>query len=163
MAEIRGATKLGIAVEGLPELQAQFNKLGKMPKKYLNKAGRDGMDPILRQVKASAPKGKTGNLKKSIKKKMETPNKRNKGVYRLRYDPKFNDVFQKPTTGIYGGMIPHAYVPSSVEYGYRGKGGRHVAVRTMHWAEKAVENNQNNSMKIVVDSLSDSIDILLKK
>ena len=95
MAESRGATKLGIRVEGLEELQAQFNKLGRMPKKYLNKAGREGIDPIVRQVKASAPKGKTGTLKKSIKKKMETPNKRNKGVYRLHYDPKYTDISEK--------------------------------------------------------------------
>ena len=71
MAEIRGATKLGITVEGLPELQAQFNKLGKMPKKYLTKAGREGIADSERAVVAMAPKGKTGNLKKSIKKKME--------------------------------------------------------------------------------------------
>lgn len=161
MAEFRGATKLNIRVEGLEELQAQFNRLGKMPKKYLNKAGREGIDPIVRQVKASAPKGKTGNLKKSIKKMMETPNKRNKGVYRLRYDPKFNNAFQKPTTGIYGGKLPHAYIPASVEYGYKGKDG-HVAVKTMHWADKIVQSNQNDSMKTVVDSLNDSIDILLR-
>jgi hypothetical protein len=162
MAEFRGATKLNIKVEGLEELQAQFNKLGKMPKKYLNKAGRDGIDPIVRQAQASAPKGKTGTLKKSIKKKMETPNKRNKGVYRLSYDPKFTDQFRKPTTGIYGGRTPEAYYPASVEYGYKGAKG-HVAVKTMHWADKVVQSNQNNSMKIVVDSLNNSIDILLKK
>lgn len=162
MAEFRGATKLNIKVEGLEELQAQFNKLGKMPKKYLNKAGRDGIDPIERQVRASAPKGKTGNLKKSIKKKMETPNKRNKGVYRLWYDPKFTDQFRKPTTGVYGGRTPEAYYPASVEYGYKGENG-HVAVKTMHWADKTIQSNQNNSMKKVVDSLNNSIDILLKK
>jgi hypothetical protein len=161
MAEFRGATKLGITVEGLPELQAQFERLGKMPKKYLNKAGREGIDPIVRQVKASAPKGKTGNLQKSIKKQMETPNKRNKGVYRVAYDPKFNDAFQKKTTGIYGGQLPHAYIPASVEYGYKGPKG-HVAVKTMHWADKVVQSHQNGAMKTVVDSLNDSIDILLK-
>jgi hypothetical protein len=161
MAEIRGATKLGIRVDGLPELQAQFNKLGKMPKKYLTKAGREGIADTERQMKAAAPKGKTGLLKRSIKKKMETPNKRNKGVYRLRYDPKFNNNFQKPTTGKYGGKTPYAYYPSSVEYGYLGEKG-HVKVKTMYWAEKIVRSNQNSSMKKVIDSLNDSIDTLLK-
>jgi len=161
MAEIRGATKLGITVEGLPELQAQFNKLGKMPKKYLTKAGREGIADSERAVVAMAPKGKTGNLKKSIKKKMETPNKRNKGVYRLRYDPKFTDAFRKPTTGVYGGKTPEAYYPASVEYGYLGEAG-HVAVKTMHWANKALQSTEQSSMKKTVDSLNDSITQLLK-
>lgn len=162
MAEIRSASKFGITIVGLPELQAQFEKLGKMPKKYLNKAGREGIADSERIVKSMAPKGKTGNLQKSIKKKMETPNKRNKGVYRLQYNPKFNAVFQKKTTGVYGGKLPHAYVPSSVEYGYLGPNG-HVKVKTMHWADKALRGTERSSMQKTVNSLNDSIDILLKK
>lgn len=162
MAEIKGATKLNIKVEGLEELQAQFNKLGKMPKKYLTKAGRDGIADSERMVKAMAPKGKTGNLKKSIKKKMETPNKRNKAVYRLRYDPKYTDVFRKKTTGAYGSKWPYAYYPASVEYGYLGPNG-HVKVKTMHWADKALQSTEQGSMQKTVDSLNNSLDILLKK
>jgi hypothetical protein len=162
MAEIRSASKFGIEVVGLVELQAQFEKLGKMPKKYLNKAGREGIADSERLVKSMAPVGKTGNLKKSIKKKMETPNKRNKGVYRLAYNPKFNDVFQKKTTGVYGGKLPHAYIPSSVEYGYLGPDG-HVKVKTMHWADKALRNTERSSMQKTVNSLNRSLDILLKK
>ena len=67
MAEVRGASSVNVRVEGLEELQAQFNKLGRMPKKYLTKAGRDGIADDLRDVKASAPVGKTGTLKKAIK------------------------------------------------------------------------------------------------
>jgi hypothetical protein len=161
MAEVRGAWKVGMTVEGLEELQAQFNKLGRMPKKYLTKAGREGIANDVRDAKTFAPTGDTGNLKKSIKKKMETPNKRNKGVYRLTYSAKFNDAFQKKTTGIYGGKLPHAYIPSSVEYGYKGKKG-HIAVKTMHWADKVLRKNEGSSLKKVVNSLNDSIDELLK-
>jgi hypothetical protein len=161
MAEIRGATKLGVTIVGLPELQAQFERLGKMPKKYLTKAGREGIADSERMVRAMAPKGETGNLKKSIKKKMETPNKRNKGVYRLRYDPKFTDAFRKPTTGVYGGKVPYAYYPSSVEYGYLGEKG-HVKVKTMHWADKALRSTERSSMQKTVNSLTQSIDTLLK-
>lgn len=162
MAEIRSATKFGVTIVGLPELQAQFERLGKMPKKYLNKAGREGIANSERILKAMAPKGKTGNLKKSIQKKMETPNKRNKGVYRMQYNAKFNDIFQKKTTGVYGGRLPHAYIPSSVEYGYKGPNGK-VEVKTMHWADKALRGTERASMQKTVDSLTESIDILLKK
>jgi len=161
MAEVRGANQLNVQVEGLEELQAQFNKLGRMPKKHLTRAGRVGIAKDLQDAKANAPTGKTGNLKKSIKKKMETPNKRNKGVYRLSYNPDFNDLFQKKTTGKYGGALPHAYYPSSVEYGYKGKRG-HVKVKTMYWADKVLRKNEASSLKKVIDSLKDSIDELTK-
>ena len=92
---------------------------------------------------------------------METPNKRNKGVYRLTYNAKFTNEFQKETTGAYGGATPYAYYPSSVEYGYLGKHG-HVKVKTMHWADKVLRRNESSSLKKVIDSLSESIDTLLK-
>jgi len=161
MAEVRGASQLNIQVEGLEELQAQFNKLGRMPKKHLTKAGRAGIAKDLQDAKANAPTGETGNLKKAIKKKMETPNKRNKGVYRLSFDTKMTPEFRKPTTGVYGGKTPYAYYPSSVEYGYKGKNG-HVKVKTMYWADKVLRQNEASSLKKVIESLSDSIDELTK-
>jgi|SRR6476620_1536163 len=161
MAEVRGAWKVGMQVEGLEELQAQFNKLGRMPKKYLTRAGRAGIAKDLQDVKANAPTGQTGNLKKSIKKKMETPNKRNKGVYRLTFDSKMTEAFRKPTTGVYGGVTPEAYYPNSVEFGYKGKSG-HVKVKTMYWADKVLRQNEASSLQKVIESLNDSIDELLK-
>jgi hypothetical protein len=161
MAEVRGASQLNIQIEGLEELQAQFNKLGKMPKKHLTRAGRAGIAKDLQDAKAKAPTGDTGNLKKSIKKKMETPNKRNKGVYRLQFDSKMTPDFRRKTTGVYGGWTPYAYYPSSVEYGYKGKKG-HVKVKTMYWADKVLRQNEASSIKKVIDSLNNSIDELTK-
>ena len=74
----------------------------------------------LEDAKATGPKGKTGNLKKSIKKKMETPNKRNKGVYRIAYDPKYDTMYFKSQLQAYMAVnTPYAYYPASVEYGYK--------------------------------------------
>lgn len=159
MANIRGASGLDIRVIGLVELQAQFERLEKMPKKYLTKAAKEGMADPERTAKANAPKGKTGNLKKSIKKKMETPNKRNKSVYRLRYDPKFTEFFLKPTTGVYGGKTPFAYYPASVEYGYKTSEGRKVAGQ--YNMAKAIRQHQKSSLQKVVDSLNKSLRELL--
>lgn len=160
MADIRG---LNVHVEGLEKLQSQFEKVGKMKKKYLTKAAREGMAGPLRDAKASAPVGKgtktSGTLKKSIKKKMETPNKRNKAVYRLRYDPKYTPVFLKPTTGVYGGKTPNAYYPSSVEYGFKTAKGR---VEGQYNMAKAVEKNEAKSAQKVVNSLNESLDQLLR-
>jgi hypothetical protein len=156
MAELRGAS---FKIIGLQELQSQFERVGKMPKKYLNKAAREGIADPLRDAKASAPVGKTGILKKSIKRTMETPNKRNKGVYRIAYDPKYSDVFQKPTTGVYGGKTPYAYYPSSVEYGYKTKFGK---TKGQFNLMKAVARHEKSSTQKVVDSLNKSLTQLLK-
>lgn len=131
LAEIRGALSLNIRVEGLNELDAQFRRIGKMPKKHLSRAARLGMADPLRQAKANAPIGKNtttrGTLKKSITKKMETPNKRNKSVYRLIFSPKYTDVFlKKGGKGKFGGKDP-AYYPHSVEYGFKEKTAVHRA------------------------------------
>ncbi len=159
MAEVRGANSLNIRVEGLEELQRQFNRIGKMPKKYLTKSAKAGMADPERQAKADAPKGKTGNLKKSIKKKMETPNKRNKAVYRLRYNPTMTPLFLKPSSGAYGGKPPVAYYPASVEYGFKTKSGKVAGQFNM---AKAIQQHQESSLKKIVDSLNQSIDDLIR-
>ena len=163
MAEVRGANSLNIRVEGLEELQAQFGRIGKMPKKYLTKSAKAGMADPLRQARTNAPVGKgtktSGNLKKSIKKKMETPNKRNKAIYRLRYDPAFTPLFLKKSSGKYGGKPPVAYYPASVEYGFKTKGGKKI--KGQFNMAKAIQQHQESSLQKVVDSLRDSIDQLL--
>ena len=91
---------------------------------------------------------------------METPNKRNKSVYRLRYDPQYTPVFLKPTTGAYGGRTPFAYYPSSVEYGFKTRGGGKVPGQ--YNMAKAIQQHQGQSLQKVVDSLNGSLDQLLR-
>lgn len=159
LAEIRGASLLNIKVEGLEQLQSQFEKIGKMPKKYLTKSAKVGSDAPLKDARSSAPVGETGLLKKGLHRKMETPNKRNKAVYRIRWNPKYTEQYLKPTTGRYGGKTPFAYYPHSVEYGFKSRGGR---VQGQYFVTKAIERNQADSLQKIVDSLNDSIDQLLK-
>lgn len=159
LAEIRGASLLNIKVEGLEQLQSQFEKIGKMPKKYLTKSAKVGSDAPLKDARSSAPVGETGLLKKGLHRKMETPNKRNKAVYRIRWNPKYTEQYLKPTTGIYDGKTPFAYYPHSVEYGFKSKHGR---VQGQYFVTKAIERNQADSLQKIVDSLNDSIDQLLK-
>jgi hypothetical protein len=162
LAEIRGASTVKIRVEGLQELQAQFDRIGKMPKKHLTRAAKLGAKDPLRQAKANVKVGKytktRGSMRKSLQMKMETPNKRNKTVYRIRFNPKFTDVFlKKGGSGVYGGRDP-AYYPHSVEYGRKGKKGR---VSGKYWIAKAIRQHQQSSMQKIVDSLRKSIDELL--
>ena len=156
LAEIRGAT---FEVDGLKELEAQFKRIEKMPKKYLTKAAKLGSDGPLRVAKANAPIGKTGLLKKGLHRKMETPNKRNKSIYRIRWNPKYTKDYLKPTTGIYGGKTPFAYYPHSIEYGFKTAQGR---IQGQYFVTKAIENTEKDSSQKIVKSLSDSIDELTK-
>lgn len=156
MAIVRG---FSAHVEGLSELDSQFNRIGKMPKKYLTKAAKEGMAGPLADAKANAPVGETGILQKSIKRVMETPNKRNKSVYRLMYNPDYTDHFLKPTTGVYGGVTPEAYYPNSVEFGYKTLKGKVKGQYAMSWA---VHKNEGSSLKKVVDSLNQSVEELTR-
>jgi hypothetical protein len=156
MAVIRGWKD---AVFGLAELEAQFARIEKMPKKYLTKASKAGMKGPLADARASAPTGKTGNLKRSIKQQRETPNKRNKAVYRLVFSSKYTDAFVKPSSGALGGKPPTAYYPHSIEYGFKIKDGK---VKGRYFITNAINKNQGRSLQIIVDELNKAIDELTK-
>jgi hypothetical protein len=164
LAEVRGAKGLNIKVEGLNELQKQFGDLKKMPKKYLTKAAKAGVADPLKTAKANAPVGKRtatkGMLKRGLYKKMETPNKRNKTVYRVQWNPKYSNIYNKPSSGKYGGTPPKAYYPFSVEYGFKTAKGYK---RGQYFVEKAIKQTQRNSLQKIVESLNDSITELLGK
>jgi hypothetical protein len=163
MAEIRGIGKFNVKIDGLNELQAQFERIGKMPKKHLTKAAKLGSDDPLKQARANAPVGKNtktrGLLKKGLQRKMETPNKRNKSVYRIRWNPKYTGDYLKETTGVYGGKVPYAYYPHSVEYGFKTKKGR---TEGKYFVAKAINATTRESLQKIVDSLNDSIDTLTR-
>ena len=157
MAIVRGQN---FEIVGMPELESQFERIEKMPKKYLTRAAKEGMKKPLADAKANAPVGETGMLKKSIKRKMETPNKRTKSVYRAWYDPKFNDIFQKPTTGVWGGKTPYTYYPNAVEFGHKSKNGWVKGQYAMNWA---IHKNEKSSLQTVVNKLNEAIDELTNK
>jgi hypothetical protein len=165
LAEIRGANKLKIEVEGLRELQKQFDAVGKLPKKYLTKASKLGSDGPLNDARESAPKGKSGMLKRGLQRKMETPNKRNKAVYRIWFNPKYVEHYKGKKIkrpGLYGANPPreHGYYPISVEYGFKKKKGR---VEGRYFVAKAIKKNTTQSLQKIIDSLNDSISTVLKQ
>lgn len=160
MAIVRGRGQTFHAnIVGLAELEAQFARLDKFPRKEMTKAAKSGMTPLLKKVRDAAPKGKTGNLKRSLRFKRETPNKRNKAVYRIAYSAKFTDVFRKPTTGIYGGWTPYAYYPNSVEYGYKSAKG---FVDGKFFMANTIRAHEAMTVQRVTSSLNKSINDLTR-
>jgi hypothetical protein len=159
MAYIRGAT---FGVVGIEDLEAQLRRVGNMPKKYLNRAAKAGSAHTLAAVKADAPRGKTGLLKKGVSQKMETPNKRKKSVYRIRFNPKFSESYYKPSSGAYGGQPPKAYYPYSIEFGFLGRSGQKIHTKHWQFAKKAIEKTETQSAELVIKSLGQSIDELTR-
>jgi hypothetical protein len=158
MGGVRGT---GWELIGLERLEEQFRALGKFPKKSLTKAAKAGREAPLAMAKDKAPR-KTGVLKKGIKPVMETPNKRTKTVYRLVFDRKYNDVFQKPikNVGIYGGKKDTGYYPVSMEYGFKTKYGFRHGER---FIAKAIEHTERSSAQKMVNVLNHEIDNLLRE
>lgn len=155
MAVVRGAN---FQIEGLNDLERQFRRIEKMPKKHLTKAAKLGSNEPLKDARATAPRGKSGLLKKGLHRKMETPNKRTKAVYRIRWNPKYADHYRKPTSGVYGGKTPNAFYPHSIEYGFKTAKGK---TEGQYFVTKAVEKNEQDSLNKVVRSLTESIETII--
>lgn len=163
MAEIRGIDSPGINmhVEGLEELQQQLDDIGKLPKRSLTAAAKAGMKPILAQARSNAsPYKKSGMMQKGIKSLTETPNKRNKAVYRINWWGKYSDFYKKKINnpGIYGGKKNPAYYPQSIEWGYPMKKRK---MPGKYFVRSAIEQHQEASSQIIIDTLMSEIDKLL--
>ncbi len=112
----------------LKKFEKTMKVMGGVPQKAATKAASKGLTVVRRTVKKGIPTGPTGELKKGLYRKGEKHRLSGKKVYQLTFDPKKNDIFQKPikNPGIYGGKhLSHGYYPNSVEYGFltKKKGG----------------------------------------
>src|SRR5689334_3558245 len=149
------------SLEGEREVIRQFRALGgKFPKKYLTKAAKEGGKEPLAKARELAPRD-TGALKKGIKYIRETPSKRTKAVYRMVFNRKYNNIFQKPikNVGIYGGKKDTGYYPVSQEYGFKSKSGY---TRGKYFLRRAIDSTASQSEVKMIESLNQSIDDILR-
>lgn len=157
-----GTVDLELDLTGLDALAEQFANLGtKFPKKYLTKAAKLAYQPILADAKGRAPK-KKGTLRKGIKPKMETPNKRNKSVYRVWWDAKYADIFKGKKIkrqGLYGASPKRetGFYPISMEYGFKRKRGRREGE---YFVRDSIMAHQNQSIQTIIQTLGEAIDQL---
>lgn len=162
MARVSGINtrEINITLEGLDQLEAQFALIGKPPKRILTKAAKAGMASTLAEAKRNAPVGETGMLKRGIHAIQETPNKRNKGVYRINWWSKYSEHYRKKIirAGIYGGKKNPAYYPQSIEWGFPTK---HGEVAGKYFVKKAIEAHQAQALQTVINTLSSEIEKLL--
>lgn len=161
MAFVRGTNQrdVFVRVEGLEELQAQFDRMSKIPKTAMTKAAKAGMNPIVADAKAAAPVGKTGFLKRGVKAIQETPRKRNKSVYFINWWKKYSDEYRKPIerVGLYGGKNQTGYYPQSMEWGFKTKHGKKAG---KYFVRDAIAKHQAESLNKVISVLTDELEKL---
>lgn len=137
-------------------LQRDLKKLGKVPQKHVTASARKGMNIVLKDAKANAPY-ETGDLKKGMILKGEKSRYKGKKVYKVIFDPKMNDVFQKKNAS--GEVV--AYYPVSQEYGFFAKNGRYIpGYRFIH---NSLADNAQRMERSIITNMKQKIDAEIRK
>jgi len=143
-------------IEGMKELQKSLERLGKVPQKHVTSSSKKGMNIVLKQSRATAPVD-TGQLKKGMKLIGEKSKEKGKKVYRVVFDRKMNDLFQKKNKD---GKIT-GYYPISQEYGFFSKSGRYIpGYRFIH---NSLTDNARKMEKTIVSTMKAKIDAEIAK
>ncbi|HRR51167.1 MAG TPA: HK97 gp10 family phage protein [Candidatus Cloacimonas sp.] len=143
-------------IEGMKELQKSLERLGKVPQKHVTSSSKKGMNIVLKQSRATAPVD-TGQLKKGMKLIGEKSKEKGKKVYRVVFDRKMNDLFQKKNKD---GKIT-GYYPISQEYGFFSKSGRYIpGYRFIH---NSLTDNARKMEKTIVSTMKTKIDAEIAK
>jgi HK97 gp10 family phage protein len=146
-----GEMMIKFKVEGMRELEKSLKKLGNVPQKHVTASARKGMSIVRKDAKTNAPRD-TGALERGIVLKGERSKLKAKKVYRVVFDDKMNDIFQKKNEQ--GDVI--GYYPVSQEYGYFTKSGRYIpGFRFIH---NALNNNTGAVEKTIVNEMKKKID-----
>jgi HK97 gp10 family phage protein len=148
--------KASFKIQGMDKLRSDLNKLGKVPQKHVTASARKGMNIVLRDARSNAPHD-TGDLKKGIILAGERAKTKGKKVFRVVFDRKMNDIFQRKDEN--GRVV--AYYPVSQEYGYFTKNGRYIpGFRFIHGS---LRNNYQRASQVMVDTMKTKMDAELRK
>ncbi|MBQ6756783.1 MAG: HK97 gp10 family phage protein [Oscillospiraceae bacterium] len=150
----------------LKALSSALERTGKKAQKIVSKAAGKGTTIVRRHIRPKIPIGETGELRKGIIRKAERSRKKGKKVYDLMFDPKKNDIFQKPVknpgeAGSKNTKNGHAYYPKSVDAGFitRDKGW----VPGYHFMANGAEEGYLGARKTVIDTAMNEIEKELAK
>ncbi len=160
----------------MDKLLNDLEKIGQVPQKHVTASSRKAMNISLRQSKANAPVD-TGLLKKGIIMKGERSRVKGKKVYRIVFDEKYNDFFQKKikygTTkyvknakgkmvrrNIKAGTVT-GYYPISQEYGFFARDGRYIP--GYRFISDSLIDNTAKIEKTIVSEMQKKIDIEIVK
>jgi len=151
-------------IEGMYELLKNLGSLGEVPQKHVTASVRKGMNIVLRQARATAPRD-TGDLKRGIVSVGEVASNKGKKVYRIVFDRGMNDVFQKPVKSVGMSGSPKAkdpaYYPISQEYGYFAKNGRYIP--GFRFGRNAFKSKLPDAKKAIIETMKKKTDEEISK
>lgn len=148
-------------LKGFDNLVMVLGSMEQVPQRCVSRAAGKGMNVVRRSVKGQVPVD-TGALKRGIIRVGERSRIKGKKVYDLMFDPRKNDIFQKPikNPGEAGGKSKHGYYPASMEYGFltRSKGGGYRYVPGYHFMRDGAEAASSAAKSEMIRVLNEEID-----
>lgn len=161
---LQSALKWSQAARELKAIEKSCKKLGGVPQRAVTKAAGKGRTVVRKAVRRGVPV-RTGALKRGIVSTGERSRLRGKKVYEILFDPKMNDVFQRPVqnpgaAGSKNTRSGHAYYPASMEYGFltRSKGGGIRYVEGHHFMREAADSSSAAADSAMIDVLNQEIE-----
>lgn len=142
-------------IEGLDNLKATIERIGKLPQKCVNRAAKEGAQFGLEKMKEETQfKHSKGKLKKGLGLKAEKYKRRGKKAYQITYKKGYSKIFTQPPivdVGKYGGdPRGRFFYPASVEFGRKGRGGKS---KPMDFMLHSADKNSDGIKKKMVEVL----------
>ena len=148
-------------LKGFGNFVGVLGSMEEVPQRCVSRAAGKGMNVVRRNVKSRVPVA-SGELKRGIIRVGERSRVKGKKVYDLMFDPKKNDIFQKPikNPGEAGGKSKYGYYPASMEYGFltRSKGGGYRYVPGYHFMRDGAEEVSSAAKSEMIQVLNKEID-----
>lgn len=154
-----GLGGLGVSIDcrDLAKLQVMLAKMGGLPPKAATSAAGKAATLVKRNIRQGEIPEYTGMLKRGIiRTKKERSKTKGKAVYRIDFDPAFNDVFQKPVKhpGAAGSTSTgngHAYYPYSMEFGFLTRDGGYYP--GFHFMRDGAEESRHKAEMKVLETM----------
>ena len=146
----------------LEKLKQSLKALGTVPQKCVTGAAGKAATMVKRHIRQGDIPEDTGTLKRGIiRTKKERSKTKGKAVYRIDFDPAFNDVFQKPVKrpGAAGSTSTgsgHAYYPYSMEFGFLTRDGGYCP--GFHFMRDGAEEMRRSAAQKMLKTLGENLD-----
>jgi len=138
-------------ISELAEFKKAVAKVGGLPQKVLTASVRKGANVVLKSVRANAPVGKTGNLKRAITLKAERNRQKGRKFFQVTFNKKYNEQLVKVSK-----KGKRSYYPASQEYGFLTKKGSKTKGKAYLWG--ASESANGAFQAIVKKEMLDRLD-----
>lgn len=146
----------------LKELRRAVAALGDVPTRCVTSAAGKAATLVKRNIRQGDIPEYTGSLRRGIvRTRKEKSRTRGKAVYRIDFDPAYNDVFQRPVKnpGAAGSTQTgngHAYYPYSMEFGFITRDGGYFP--GFHFMRDGAEGSRGAAEARMVKSLNENLE-----